>query len=396
MKKGGHSHHAHIHDALPGEAARQRLTERSTWVSVAVNLVLVVAQVVAGMISHSQGLVADGIHSLSDMVCDFIVLFAARHSRNPADSAHPYGHGRFETAASLALGLVLAATGGGIIYGAALKIENLGATPPVGLLALWIALGALVAKEFLFRYMLHVGERLRSPMLIANAWHARSDAASSLVVAVGIGGNLAGYAFADAIAAVIVGFMIVRMGVVFGWEALQELIDAGLAAEQVDAIRQTIIDTPGVLGLHELRTRRMAQRALVDAHVQVDPRISVSEGHRIAETARSRVLKAHAEVLDVLVHIDPEDDLDPDEHARRLPSRAQLLAELEPLLEGLPRPERVVFHYLGGRVEAEVFLGHGFLTDGRVLAEAERQVTGRLAGHPHFRAVALHCTVAPK
>lgn len=392
MKKGSHPH---AQDALPGEAARQRLTERSTWVSVAVNLALVVAQVVAGLISHSQGLVADGIHSLSDMVCDFIVLFAARHSRNPADSAHPYGHGRFETAASLALGLILVATGGGIMYGAALKIENLGATAPVGILALWIALAALVAKELLFRYMLQVGERLRSPMLVANAWHARSDAASSLVVAIGIVGNLAGFGFADAVAAVVVGFMIVRMGVVFGWEALQELIDAGLAAEQVDAIRQTIVDTPGVMGLHELRTRRMAQRALVDAHVQVNPRISVSEGHRIAETARARVLKAHAQVLDVLVHIDPEDDLDPDANARKLPPRGHLLAELAPILEGLPPAEKIVLHYLGGQVEAEVFFGHDRLGEGVALAEAQRRVTERLAGHAHFRAVSLNCMIAP-
>ena len=391
MGKGLHHHH----DTHASESSRHRLTRRSTWVSVAVNLVLVVGQVGAGLVAHSQSLVADGLHSLSDMVCDFIVLLAAHHSRNPADLAHPYGHGRYETAASLALGVILALTGGGIIYAAAMKLQNLGAAPPVGLLALWIALVALVAKEGLFRYMLRIGERLRSPMLVANAWHARSDAASSLVVAAGIGGSLAGFAFADSVAAVIVGFMIVRMGVVFAWEALQELIDAGLDLDQVDAIRQTIVDTPGVLGLHELRTRRMAQRALVDAHVQVDPRISVSEGHRIAESARSRVLKAHAAVLDVLVHIDPEDDLDPDEGARRMPARAALLAELDPLLAGLPKPRRVVLHYLRGRVEAEVFLDHDSLPPGTDLVAAQQIVSRRLAGHRYFDAVSLNGIVAP-
>jgi cation diffusion facilitator family transporter len=225
------------------DPGRYALTQRCTWISVAVNVLLTAAQVVAGIVANSQALVADGMHSLSDLVCDFLVLFAAHHSKDPADESHPYGHARIETAASFGLGAILAATGGAIIWSAGVKLQDLGSLPPVAPLALWTALLALVAKEGLFRYMLHVGQRLRSPMLIANAWHARSDAASSLVVAVGIGGNLMGFVFADSVAAVIVGFMIVRMGVVFSWEALQELIDTGLSVEEVASIRQVIIDT---------------------------------------------------------------------------------------------------------------------------------------------------------
>ncbi|HQO30525.1 MAG TPA: cation diffusion facilitator family transporter, partial [Accumulibacter sp.] len=299
---------AAIHDAPPeisfDDPERHALTQRSTWVSVVVNVFLTAAQVVVGFVANSQGLIADGLHSLSDLVCDFLVLFAAHHSKDPADDSHPYGHARIETAASFALGVILAATGAGIIWGAANNLQNLGNLPPVQTLALWTAGLALVCKEGLFRYMLHVGERVRSPMLIANAWHARSDAASSLVVAVGIVGNLLGYNFADSIAAVIVGFMIVRMGVVFSWEAVQELIDTGLSGEEVANIRQVIIDTPGVSSLHELRTRKMAHRSLVDAHICVDPRISVSEGHRIAEMTRKRVLDSQSSVADVLVHVD--------------------------------------------------------------------------------------------
>ena len=249
------------------DPARHALTQHSTWVSVAVNILLTAAQVVAGILAHSQGLIADGLHSLSDLVCDFLVLVAAHFSKDPADESHPYGHARVETAASFALGAILAATGAGIIWGAGIKLQNLDNLPPVAPFALWIAILALVAKEGLFRYMLHYGERLRSPMLIANAWHARSDAASSLVVALGIGGNLMGFNFADSIAAVIVGFMIVRMGAIFSWDAVRELIDTGLSIEEVDGIRQIIVDTSGVTGLHELRTRRMAHRSLVDAHI---------------------------------------------------------------------------------------------------------------------------------
>jgi cation diffusion facilitator family transporter len=372
---------------------RHSMATRSTWVSVVVNILLTALQIVAGFFSHSQSLIADGMHSLSDLVCDFLVLVASHHSKDPADEGHPYGHGRVETAASFALGAILVVTGGAIIVAAAMKLQNAETLPPVAPMALWVAGIALIAKESLFRYMLHVGERLRSPMLIANAWHARSDAASSLVVAVGIGGNLLGFIFADSVAAIIVGFMIVRMGIVFAWDAFQELIDAGLSIEEVDGIRQTLIDTPGVESLHELRTRRMAHRALVDAHILVDPRISVSEGHSIAERARGRVLKSHPSVVDVLVHVDPEDDAEHDDKALRMPGRGELLKELAPLIAELPQPERVVFHYISGKVEAEVFLPHYFFKDGLVLEEAEHSIARRLGLHPYFSAISLNCLV---
>jgi cation diffusion facilitator family transporter len=375
---------------------RHTLASQSTWVSVVVNIALTLVQITAGFFAHSQSLIADGMHSLSDLVCDFLVLAASFHSNNPADAGHPYGHGRVETAASFALGAILAATGGAIMVAAAIKLQHIDHLTPVAPLALWVAVIALVAKEGLFRYMLRVGERLRSPMLIANAWHARSDAASSLVVAVGIGGNLLGFVYADSVAAIVVGFMIVRMGVVFAWDAFQELIDAGLSIEEVDGIRQTLIDTLGVESLHELRTRRMAHRALVDAHILVNPRISVSEGHSIAEHARGRVLNSHPAVVDVQVHVDPEDDLDHDSHAQNMPGREILLTHLAPLLEGLPAPQRVIFHYIGGKVEAEVYLPYDFFSQGAELTEAEAKVTGRLSGHQYFSAVTLNCQVVTR
>ncbi|MDP1596056.1 MAG: cation diffusion facilitator family transporter [Methylotenera sp.] len=375
---------------------RHALANKSTWVSVVVNIVLTFLQIVVGFFAHSQSLIADGLHSLSDLVCDFLVLIASHHSKNPADEGHPYGHGRVETAASFALGAILVLTGGAIMAAAAMKLQNIEQLPPVAPLALWVALIALVAKEGLFRYMLRVGERLRSPMLIANAWHARSDAASSLVVAVGIGANLMGFIYADAVAAIVVGFMIVRMGIVFTWDAFQELIDAGLSIEEVDSIRQTLIDTSGVVSLHELRTRRMAHRALVDAHILVDPRISVSEGHSIAERARGRVLNSHPAVSEVLVHVDPEDDLEHDSNALKMPGRESLLMHLAPLLNGLPASERVIFHYIAGKVEAEVYLPHEFFEHGMVLAGAEAKIAERLVGHLYFSSVSLNCVVMPK
>jgi cation diffusion facilitator family transporter len=370
---------------------RHPMASRSTWVSVGVNVALATVQLLAGVFAHSQALVADGFHSLSDLVCDFLVLVANYHSKVPADEGHPYGHDRVETAASFVLGVILIATGGGIIFAAAMKLQHVGNIPPVTPLALWTAGLSLVTKEGLFRYLLRVGERLRSPMLIANAWHARSDAASSLVVAIGISVRLMGFLYADAFAAIIVGFMIVRMGARFGWVAFQELIDAGLAPEEVARIRETIVNTSGVKSLHELRTRRMAQRALVDAHILVDPRISVSEGHNIAERARLSVLQNNELVGHVLVHVDPEDDADQDEHALLMPSRAEVLVQVSALMDGLPKSERVLLHYLGGKVEAEVYVPCTLFRDTQSLKDAQALITSRLVGNPYLSAVSLNC-----
>jgi len=386
------------------DPARFKAAQRSTLVSVVVNFVLTIVQVVVGLIAHSQSLVADGLHSLSDLLADFMVLYANRKSSHPPDLEHPYGHGRIETAASLILGVTLAVTGAGLIILAGSRLQNVDDLPPVAPLALWAALITLAAKEGLFRYMLRVAERLRSPMLVANAWHARSDAASSLVVAVGIGGSLLGYPFFDPLAASLVGFMVARMGFKFAWEALQELVDTSLDEKEVAQIRATLLATPGVLDLHELRTRRMAHQALVDAHVLVDSRISVSEGHRIAETARTRVLNAHSAVLDVLVHVDAEDDDLPTNNVLDSPDRDVLLAHLQQLLalelgENPPLIEKTLLHYLGGGVEAEIFFSAPFCTDSAQIArlrDLESRLADRLPNDPFFRAILIHCRIAPK
>jgi len=381
------------------DPARYRESQKVTWVSVGVNLGLTVAQIFIGLLANAQSLVADGFHSLSDLVADFMVLLANYHSRHPADESHPYGHHRIETAASLGLGLLLAGTGAAILWSAGVRLQHLDDVPPVASIALWTALAALLAKEGLFRYMLAVAERLRSPMLVANAWHARSDAASSLVVAVGLGGALLGYRFLDPVAAIIVGFMILRMGLTFTYEAMRELVDTALSDDEVERIRTTLRDTSGVLGLHELRTRRMAHQVLADAHIQVDARISVSEGHRIAETARNRVLAKHPEVLDVLVHVDAEEDFAGPQAtpAVELPDREALLEHLAALLGiELPQFEKTLLHYLGNRVEAEIFLPQSICLDPDQVVRVEKRLSESLPGDPYFSAVSLNYRIAPK
>lgn len=285
-------------------AQRAAAASRSTWVSVAVNLLLSFGQIAVGIGSKSQGLIADGIHSLSDLLGDFVVLFAGHHSKKDADTDHPYGHQRFETAASLVLGILLLGVGLGMLWAAFRKLENPGAVPSVHIVALWVAGGALVAKELLFRYMLAAAKRVKSSMLVANAWHARSDAASSLVVGLGIVGNLAGYPILDPIAALIVGFMVAKMGWEFAWDALHDLMDRAVDEVEVDAIRQTLVETPGVRSVHDVRTRKMGDMIVVDAHIEVDASITVAAGHDIAVAARQRVLQRHR-VLNLMAHVDP-------------------------------------------------------------------------------------------
>ena len=196
------------------------------------------------------------------------------------------------------------------------KLESPEAVQQVHIVALYVAAGALLAKELLFRYMLSVAKRVRSSMLVANAWHARSDAASSLVVGLGIIGNLAGYPILDPIAALTVGFMVARMGWGFGWDALHDLMDRAANEQEVNAIHKTLIDTPGIYNVHDLRTRKMGDMIVVDAHIEVDATISVEAGHDIAVLARQRVLKHHR-VLNLMTHVDPwkKPDLDHDANA---------------------------------------------------------------------------------
>jgi cation diffusion facilitator family transporter len=277
---------------------------RCTWVSVGINLVLTIVQIAAGIFSKSQGLIADGIHSLSDLVADFVVLIANRHSQKDADQEHPYGHQRFETAASLVLGLLLLAVGVGMLFSAVDKVQHPESLQQVHVLAIYVAAGALVAKELLFRYMLRVAKEVKSSMLVANAWHARSDAASSLVVGVGIAGNLLGYPILDPIAALVVGLMVTKMGWKFGWDALHDLMDRSADEAEVVAIRHTLLETPGVKNAHDIKTRKMGDMIVVDAHIEVDATITVEAGHDIAVEARRRVMQRHR-VLNLMAHVDP-------------------------------------------------------------------------------------------
>jgi len=296
------SPHNHEQDIRSPE--NNRAAKRSTQVSVVVNVFLTCLQVAVGWFAGSQALISDGIHSLSDLISDFVVLFAGHHSKAAPDADHHYGHYRYENAASLVLGVLLMVVGIGMLWSAILKLLNPVAIAQVHMIALWVALVALVAKESLFRYMLAVAQRVRSSMLIANAWHARSDAASSLIVALGVGGNLLGFPLLDPVAALVVGLMVIKMGWSFAWNALNDLMDRAADLEEIEKIRATILATPGVQGLHDLRTRKTGDLIIVDVHLEIRGDITVAEGHQIAVNARKNVVST-LPVLDVMTHVDP-------------------------------------------------------------------------------------------
>lgn len=286
------------------DTERTIAASRSTMVSVVVNLVLSLLQLFIGIFAKSQALVADAIHSLSDLISDGIVLLANKHSAKEPDADHPYGHRRFETAATLAVGVILLLVGTGMLWSSFKKLQNPNLIETVHLIALPVAVLALISKELLFRYLLGVAKRVRSTMLAANAWHARSDAASSLVVAVAIVANVMGLPIADPLAALVVGSMVFRTGWRFAIDAFNDLMDQAVDDETEAKIKKLILETPGVHGLHDLKTRKLGDMIWVEVDLEMDGMLTIHEGHEIAESARKRVMDA-LPVLDMMTHFDP-------------------------------------------------------------------------------------------
>ncbi|MEQ5127083.1 cation diffusion facilitator family transporter [Providencia sp. wls1943] len=283
-----------------------KAAKKSTLISVAVNTLLSIWQIIVGIFSHSSGLIADGIHTLSDLIADFVVLIANKKSHKKPDADHPYGHFRYENGASLILGIILLIVGVGMGWSAVEKMINPDLIPEVHTIALVAALTALVAKEGLFRYMLHVANKVNSSMLVANAWHARSDAASSLVVAIGIIGSLCGIRILDPIAALIVGTFVFRMGFKFTYQSMQDLMDKGADEETLEQMSDVLRGISGVKGFHDLKTRKSGDFFLVDVHLELDGQMTILEGHDIAVNVRKQLMK-NPQILDVMTHLDPYD-----------------------------------------------------------------------------------------
>jgi len=337
---------------------RYQAIKHVTLIGAVTNVILAALKITLGYLGQSQALIADGLHSLSDLLSDAVVLYASKHGSRGADADHPYGHARIETLATVVIGVLLILAALGIISDAAVRLFSPELLLHPGMIAIVAAAVSVVANEGLTQYTLVVARKVQSNMLKANAWHHRSDAVSSLVVIVGVAGTMAGLPYLDAIAAIVVAAMIIRMGWSLIRTSVRELIDTALDAEQVDLIRDEIKAVNGVTALHMLRTRHMGANALVDVHILVDPHVSVSEGHLIGETVRRRLIDNVAEVNDVTVHIDPEDD-EKYPVSIGLPARPELEQHLRECWQGVVAQEvdfGLTLHYLEGTVSVEVCL----------------------------------------
>ena len=343
-------------DAQQRAQARNTAMRNTSVVGAVVNLVLTVVKVIFGIIGQSHALIADGVHSLADLSTDLMVWFAAKYSNQPADKEHPYGHARIETAFTVALGVVLIITAIGIVFDSAQRLLNpetlLQPTPIV----LLIAAISILANEGLYQYTIRAAKQFNSGLLKANAWHHRSDAISSIVVLVGVAGSLMGLPYLDAFAALGVALMIGHIGWTQAWSSIRELVDTGMEPKTAAALKRIIGNVEGVRGVHMLRSRRMGGVYLIDVHIVVDERLSVSEGHKISEYVRLKLIDSHEDISNALVHIDPEDDslavLCAD-----LPLRREVLADLRSVwTEELDASEldRAVLHYLNGQVHVDL------------------------------------------
>ncbi len=369
--------------------SRYREVVKVTLIGSVVDLLLGIAKIFVGVVGGSQALIADGIHSLSDLATDFLVLYAIKHASRDADEEHPYGHARIETVATVALGVALIVVALGIAYDAISRFDEPQRLLHPGWLALSVATVSIFAKEAIYHYTMVVAKKYRSNMLLANAWHSRSDAISSVIVVVGILGSMAGYDYLDALAATGVALMIAKIGWGLAWNSLRELIDTGLDAEKVRTISAAIRAVNGVSDMHMLRTRQMGGDALVEVHLQVDSRLSVSEGHQIGETVRGKLMNEFEHVSDVTVHIDPENDeqATPCQH---LPLRAKVMQHLQSLWKDIDvakDPVEVSLHYLDGKIDVEITLPMSRFTEMDQMRRVADDLAARVEGDDIIRSV---------
>lgn len=293
-----------------------------------VNFFLSIVKLVAGLLGNSAALVADAVHSISDLFSDVIIWFAFILGSKEPDEDHPYGHRRIETFGMLFVSLLIAFTAIMLGWNAVERMEA-GEYSQPGVLALSAVIASVLVKELLFRYTLVVARRIDNPLLEGNAHHHRSDALSSIAALIGVAGSMVGLPMMDLLAALVVAVMLLTVSFKIGMGAISEMSDAAVDEKTKEKLISLIHDEPDAIDFHLLKTRRIAGQALVEVHVQVPPRLSVSCGHQVAEKIRRAMIEEVAEVAEVLVHIDPEDDID---GIPLFPHRDELLSDAEEIL----------------------------------------------------------------
>jgi cation diffusion facilitator family transporter len=328
---------------------RYKLMRNTTILGMVVNIILSICQISIGLLFFSQALVADGIHTLGDLIGDLGVLFASYHSNKAPDEQHPFGHGKIESLATFFLGTILIVVAVGLIYRALITVY----VELPDTITIFVAFFVVVAKEGLYRIVLFYGKKISSDMLIANAWHYRTDALSSIIVLVGIAVAIAGFSYADIIAASIVALFIAFMGFKMIKSGINEMIDSSLGPEQTKKIINLILQTPGVISSHMLRTRKSGGFSFADVHVQVPPYISVSEGHKISCDVEKVIKDNLPHLHDIVVHIDVEDD-EKNVTTITYPTKENILKEIK---KTIPKKIKILnysLHYLANKIDLQL------------------------------------------
>ena len=371
---------------------RSKESQKVTLVGAFIDFILAVIKIVLGFIGQSGALIADGIHSFSDLITDWVTWYAAKLSGDAPDDDHPYGHERFETVATLGLSIFLAIVGTIIIIDGFGRFSN----PNELKHESWLIAAAtlsILSKEGLYWYTVKVAKNVNSDLLRANAWHHRTDAFSSIVVVIGIIGAANGYFFFDSVAAILVGVLIIYIGWQLGFEATKELVDTSINQDDIKALHLALSEIKGVKSVHTLRTRKVGHKKSADVHVQVNPFLSVSEGHIISVSVERVAKECIEELDDVTVHIDPENDEEKDDAPYKdLPERAQALKIINQSLklENINyKIEKTQLHYLEGEILVDFYLSIDYLTN-NTIEEIQSKLSLALEKLPGFGQVKVY------
>lgn len=342
-----HSHH------------RAKELHKVTLLGAVINLFLAAGKIIIGLVSNSSSLLADGIHSLSDLISDSIIMYVSKYSSEGPDLDHPYGHNRFETMATLGLGILLLIISIGIIFDAISGLIEPSNKDIVMLpIVLLVATTSVLSKEFLFWKTIAVANKHNSDMIRVNAYHHRSDAASSLIVIIGVIGVFLGYQYIDFIAAIVIGVLMIKLSYDFIAEPVKELVDTSICSKQISLLSSELQKVEGVVGIHSLRARKMAESIHCDLHVQVRPFLSVSEGHMIAKMVSAKARDIMPAISESTIHIDPEDDSRVLSYAHT-PSKSTIHADVHSILVSMQLAHTLshtTIHYINESCSIDIFL----------------------------------------
>jgi len=333
---------------------------RVTLVGMVLDVFLGLLKIGGGIVTQSFALVTDGIHSMTDAVTDIFVLLVSRVAHTEADAEHPYGHGRFETLGTIAMGMVFFATAGILLYDSIGRLRSSETLPIPAATGLLLAALSVAGKEWIYHYTMRVAKRLNSSLLKANAWHSRSDAITSIAVFIGIAGALQGFPWLDTVAGMVVALFIARIGYELCIDSLRELVDTAVTPERQAQLRECILDVGGIRGITSLRSRLSGGKIILEVHLLVSPRISVSEGHQLGDQVSRALQGRFSDISEVIAHIDPQATDDSDDDRREdLPPRQDVLHTIRELWHDLLQDDeiqRVSLHYLEHGIEVELLV----------------------------------------